>query len=98
MILHTVNQSPFQHRALQQCLRLISPPAALLLIEDGVYAATTAYADTLAQLPSAITLYALQQDVAARGVGGTLNPRIKQLSDQEFVELSIRCTAMQAWY
>ena len=38
MILHTVNKSP-QNPALKTCLRVAAKDSAILLIEDGVYAA-----------------------------------------------------------
>ena len=39
-MLHIVNKSPYERNALESCLRLAQPGSALLLIEDGVYAAT----------------------------------------------------------
>ena len=39
-MLHIVNKSPHQARSLESCLRLALPGHAVLLIEDGVYAAT----------------------------------------------------------
>ena len=39
-MLHTVNKSPFEHNGLATCLRYARPGSAVLLIEDGVYAAT----------------------------------------------------------
>jgi tRNA 2-thiouridine synthesizing protein B len=38
-MLHTVNKSPFEHSALDTCLRYAREGASVLLIEDGVYAA-----------------------------------------------------------
>ena len=38
-ILHTVNKTPFERNSLESCLKFASPGAAVLLIEDGVYAA-----------------------------------------------------------
>jgi len=97
MVLHTVCHSPYQHGALRQCLRLISAPAALLLMEDGVYAATRAAAELVAIEP-AIEIYALQADLDARGISATLNPRVTPIDDRGFVELSLHCARMQAWY
>ena len=39
MLLHTVNKSPFLHKALESCLRSAKDGSAVLLIEDGVYGA-----------------------------------------------------------
>ena len=98
MVLHTVNQSPFNGSSLVECLRWISAPAALLLIEDGVYASTGAGIDLLEALPDEIELYALTPDLAARGLKEPLSPRIKLVDDQGFVELSLRCERVQSWY
>ena len=38
-MLHIVNKSPTQTRSLESCLRMVMPEHAVLLIEDGVYAA-----------------------------------------------------------
>ncbi len=37
-MLHTVNKSPFQNSALENCLRLVRDGDVILLLEDGVYA------------------------------------------------------------
>ena len=39
-MLHIVNKSPFERNALDSCLRFGRDGSAVLLIEDGVYAAT----------------------------------------------------------
>ena len=38
-VLHIVNKSPYDRNSLDTCLRLAAPGSAILLIEDGVYAA-----------------------------------------------------------
>jgi tRNA 2-thiouridine synthesizing protein B len=38
-MLHTVNKSPFERNTLESCLRHAKNGSAVLLIEDGVYAA-----------------------------------------------------------
>ena len=47
-MLHIVNKSPSQTRTLDSCLRLAQDGSAVLLIEDGVYAATRGNADAAA--------------------------------------------------
>ena len=47
-MLHIVNKSPSQSRTLASCLRLAQDGSAVLLIEDGVYAATQGNADAAA--------------------------------------------------
>ena len=38
-MLHIINKSPFDANSLDTCLRMAQPGHALLLIEDGIYAA-----------------------------------------------------------
>ena len=38
-MLHTVNKSPFEHKTLETCLKFARQGSAVLLIEDGIYAA-----------------------------------------------------------
>ena len=40
-LLHTVNKSPFESNTFDTCLSLAKDGSTILLIEDGVYAATT---------------------------------------------------------
>lgn len=98
MVLHTVNSSPTQSRCLEDCLRLISPPAVLLLIEDGVYGATTAHQALLDQLPEEINCAVLQPDVDARGLRPLLSERFELVDDSGFVDLTIKCDRIQSWY
>lgn len=98
MVLHTLNSSPTNGSAFDDCLKFISAPAALLLIEDGVYGASQAQAGLLDALDEAIECYVLQVDLEARGLNQMINPRFKPISDQQFVELSLRCQNIQSWY
>ena len=45
-MLHTVNKSPYEKNSLDTCLRLAKQGSAILLIEDGVYAATGGTSET----------------------------------------------------
>ena len=40
-LLHTVNKSPFESKCFDTCIGLAKEGSTVLLIEDGVYAATT---------------------------------------------------------
>lgn len=99
MLLHIVNRSPTERDAFASCLRHAQDGAAVLLIEDGVYAAlsgTTAtplLTDALARL----TVYALQPDVDARGLRDRIAPGIKLVDYDGFVELITTHSASQSW-
>ena len=69
-MLHTVNKSPFERTALAACLRYARDGDAILLYEDGVYAARKASATTadIAAAAKRFRLFVLGPDLDARGV------------------------------
>ena len=98
-MLHIVNKSPAQTRSLESCLRLAKDGQALLLIEDGVHAATTGLAAScgLAQAAKRLKVYALQPDLEARGVAGKLIEGVTTVDYGGFVDLVTEHTASQSW-
>jgi tRNA 2-thiouridine synthesizing protein B len=99
VLLHTVNKSPFASTALDSCLRAALPGAAILLMEDAVYAARagSAASEKLGSL-TGIRCFALQADVKARGLLNSLAEHIELASFDDFVRLSTECHAVQSWY
>lgn len=95
-MLHTLNKSPFEHRALNHCLRFIDKQSELLLIEDGVYAAMQS--NPFAEQLRAVSVYALANDINARGVSDKLLPFVKVINYEEFVELCCKHDKVHAWY
>jgi tRNA 2-thiouridine synthesizing protein B len=98
--LHTVRKSPFERNALASCLRVAQPGAAVLLIEDGVYAAlrNTQIAEQISKAMETVSFYALAPDVQARGY--ELNEVIDgvQIVDYDgFVDLVATYGRVQAW-
>lgn len=74
-MLHTVNKSPFQNMALENCLRFTQSGDIILLIEDGVYgAASETVKSTLVEsaLAKKIKVFALGADLKARALGNTI--------------------------
>ena len=98
-MLHIVNKSHTQTSSLQSCLRLAKPGHALLLIEDAVYAATAAGADSagLADALAPLKVYALQPDVDARGMAGKLVDGVKAIDYAGFVDLVAEHPNNQSW-
>jgi len=99
-ILHTVNKSPFEKTALQSCLDHASPGDAVLLIEDGVYAAIsqTSASERIAARKNEVSFYALGPDLLARGVGnGSLAEGVKVVGYDGFVDLVAEYEIAQAW-
>jgi len=93
-MLHIVNKSPAQTRTLDSCLRLTQPGQALLLIEDGVYAATSA--DAVAAMKG-LKVYVLQPDVEARGMKGRIVEGVTPVDYAGFVDLVAEHSSNQSW-
>ena len=98
-MLHIVNKSPFQTSSLDTCLALAQPGHALLLIEDGIYAATTGSAMEAKVRAACATLkvYALQPDMDARGVTGKLIDGVTLVDYSGFVDLTVEHTTSNSW-
>ena len=100
MILHTVNKSPSQSNCLSSCLRVAPQDGALLLLEDGVYAATqnTETSDLISTALINRKVFALTSDVKARGLLERLIPGIDLVDYQGFVKLTEQYDTVQSWY
>jgi len=97
-MLHTINKSPYSNRCLAECLRVCSADDAILLIEDGVYAALAGN-DWIKQLLAKTTaVYALQADAAARGLADRIATEVKAVDYAGFVQLCCEQPSMLAWY
>ena len=96
-MLHIVNKSPFESSGLQSCLRVAQPGAAVLLIEDGVYAATKAGASHLAGALGTVRFYALAPDIEARGMQGRTVEGIELVDYAGFVDLVTSHSTVQSW-
>jgi tRNA 2-thiouridine synthesizing protein B len=98
-MLHIVNKSPPQSPTLQSCLRLAQPGQAVLLIEDGVYAATRAGAAAcgLGEATQRLQVYVLQADVEARGMAGRLIEGVAAIDYAGFVDLVAEHPRNQTW-
>lgn len=100
-MLHIVNKSPFENRSLDTALRVASNEqgAALLLIEDAVYAATKG-ATTESMVKEAmgkLKVYALWPDLEARGMQDRVIDGIKMVDYAGFVDLVAEHNTNQAW-
>ena len=96
MILHLLNKSPSENNALKNAIRFLAPVDAVLLIENGVYAGIDGIEP---KLPfSTGNIYALREDVEARGIADKLSADCKLVSYDGFVELTERYPKVQSWY
>ena len=98
-MLHTVNKSPFANNALEICLKHAKQGSAVLLIEDGVYAASkgTTVSQRLQDALATVSIYALKPDVEARGMQHRLMDGIKLVDYGGFVDLVVEHHAVQSW-
>lgn len=94
--LHTVNKSPLSASCLKECLRLAATSDAILLLEDGVYAADTHFSHLFDATNAAV--YVLEGDAKARGINDRINTEITSVNDAEFVDLLIKYTNSHSWY
>lgn len=100
-IFHIVNKSPFAHGALESCLSVCAPDDSVLLYEDGVLGAIghAPLTETLQkQMKRGLRVYALVNDVNARGLQEKLMPGIVCTDYAGFVQLSIDHPCVQSWY
>lgn len=97
-ILHLVNQSPFSKAAFTDCMQVIKDDDAILLFNDGVYAAinNTEYSEKLKTIN---ICYAIREDIATRGINEEeLLPHIQLINYKQFVDLSCEYPLSQSWY
>jgi tRNA 2-thiouridine synthesizing protein B len=97
-ILHTVNKSPFEMNSFDTCIGLAKSGSSILLIEDGVYAATTGNkAADLIKNTSGISFYVLGPDLQARGLENKLADGVKVVDYDGFVDLAAEHSSVQSW-
>jgi len=98
-MLHIVNKSHTERNALASCLRLAQDGHALLLVEDGVLAASaaTAAASGIAAATARLSVYALAGDVSARGLSGRLAAGVTEVDYAGFVNLVAEHPTNQSW-
>lgn len=98
-MLHIINQSPFNSNCLERCLRIIDQQDVILFIENGVVATliNTSSTPLLNEALKTNSIYALEPDLAARGLLKKVIPAIQVINYAEFVELTIKHYPIQSW-
>ena len=96
-MLHTVNKSPFQNSSLENCLRMAQKGDVILLLEDGVYAASvgTAKSPLIEKAVKQCKVYAIDADLKARGLGNLIK-EVRIASYGDFVDL-VEQHPVHAW-
>ena len=97
-MLHIVNKSPFSSQALDSCVQ-VSTGGDLLLIEDGVYAASsgTVADNFMRDILKRFRVFALGPDLEARGLADRLIDGITPVDYAGFVDLVARNKTCQSW-
>jgi tRNA 2-thiouridine synthesizing protein B len=96
--LHLVNRPWPATDALARCIAHCRAGDNIVLIEDGVLGAV---AETWAQLAPAgntVTLYAIIDDVTARGISDYLAPACNVIDYDAFVALAVAHTPVVTWF
>lgn len=97
-MLHIINKSPLDRPSIDSLLRL-TREGAVLLIEDGVYAATrgNAAAGKVEALAARMKIFALTPDLEARGVADRLIDGVTGIDYGGFVDLVAEHPNCQSW-
>jgi len=96
-ILHVVNKSPYERNSLDTCAAYVKSGDAVLLIEDGVYAAIKAGA-AAGKLSGLGEVFALGPDLAARSIGeDKVADGVKVVDYAGFVDLVEAKDKVQSW-
>lgn len=96
MILHLLNRSPATSRVVEDTLAAMGPDDRLLLIEDGVLGGLAAQADVFTGLTH--RLYALREDLAARGLLERCGEHVNIVDVEGFVTLTEQADKTVSWY
>lgn len=95
--LHLLSRSPFADTSGASCLRLLGAGDGLLLTGDAVYALHPGSRpfEVLSQLPADRPVFALAEDLAARGL--TAPEFVRAVDYPGFVELTLRFERVNSW-
>ena len=99
-MIHTVNKSPFERNSLDSCLRLSVKGSPILLLEDGVLAATkgTSVSDKVAAAQDDHPIFVLGPDLQARGLAKSdIADGITVVDYGGFVDLVVQHGTVQSW-
>ena len=97
--LHTVNKSPFEKNSFDSCLGHVLEGSAVLLYEDGVYAALKGTAaEGKVKSAQGVKFYALGPDLNARGLSeDRVTDGVEIVDYAGFVDLATEHAKVVAW-
>lgn len=99
IILHKISLSPTSSSNLHDCLRLCQSGHSILLTGNGVYGAmqNSPASKQLQFALNKIKIYALKEDIIARGIALNLLSGIELITYDEFVDLTIEHSKTCSW-
>ena len=99
-MLHIVNKSHSESRALKECLDFIESGSVVLLIENAVLSAKNCIDAGLLETPPVnVELYVLSPDLQARGIKQSgCYAHIQCIDYDGFVELVVANNPVQSWF
>jgi tRNA 2-thiouridine synthesizing protein B len=95
-MLHILQHSPFQ-TDLESLLRCVKPGDDLLLLQDAVIAALSGTKALDLLLCAPISIYALHEDIEARGLTAQISNGIGKVSYTDFVGLTVKHEQQITW-
>ncbi|MGM0704082.1 MAG: sulfurtransferase complex subunit TusB [Pseudomonadota bacterium] len=96
MILHILNRAPGTSLVYREALAAMGPEDRLLLIEDGVNGALTSQVRHFE--PVLDRLFALREDLTARGLEGRCDATVQVVDVDGFVELTEEADKTVSWF
>lgn len=93
-MLHMISTSPYSNDNFIRCLEICAKGDAIVLLEDGVYAALNR---AQYKHKNGVKIYALQTDIQARGLSQQLAPSIIPINYERLVDLTVTHTPIQNW-
>jgi tRNA 2-thiouridine synthesizing protein B len=98
MALHTLNKmNPGLWRS---CVQSLRAGDCVLIFEEAVYAALSEGPnnDIVMSVPTGVQLFALQEDLALRGISAKIHSEFLRISYQDFVALSLNHAQVVNWH
>ncbi|MBH8578815.1 sulfurtransferase complex subunit TusB [Bisbaumannia pacifica] len=96
MILHILNRSPLDSRVYRQALTAMGPDDRLLLVEEGVQGALPQMVRHFEGLDG--RLFALREDLIARGLEGRCADGVLVIDVEGFVTLTEEADKSVSWF
>lgn len=96
--LHILNKSPANKTLINSLIIALSNGDSLLVIEDGIYAATHSKQQPFSNLDIELNFFALEPDIKARGMEKNIISIFKSVNYRQFVNLCSKADKVISWF